>query len=383
MLTAAERLDRLRLARTEGVGPITFSRLLDRFGAAAPAIDALPALARAGGRREPVRVPNAAAAAREVEQVERFGATLLVLGEAGYPPLLAQIADPPPVLAVHGDVGLLACRAIGMVGARNASSNGLQLAGSLAADIAARGYTVVSGLARGIDAACHAGALTTGRTVAAIAGGLDRPYPAENARLQAAIAEGGAVLAESALGTAPQAKHFPRRNRVIAGLCLATVVIEAAMRSGSLITARLAAESGRELFAVPGSPLDPRSRGSNDLIRQGAHLTETVDDVLDNLPRDGSPEAMRARRPRGAAMGGLSEDRTMIAMAQDAASETELAAARAAVLELLGPSPTPVDDLMRRCHLSPSAVMVVLLELELAGRVETLPGNRVSLLQGM
>ncbi len=382
MITAAERLDRLRLARTEGVGPITFARLLDRFGAAAPAIEALPALARAGGRADPVRVPSAAAAAREVEQVERFGAILLVFGEADYPPLLRQVADPPPVLAVQGDVGLLAHRAIGMVGARNASSNGRQLAQALAADIAARGYTVVSGLARGIDAACHAGALTTGRTVAAIAGGLDRPYPAENARLQATIAEAGAVLAEAPLGTAPQARHFPRRNRIIAGLSLATVVIEAAMRSGSLITARLAAENGRELFAVPGSPLDPRCRGSNDLIRQGAHLTESVDDVLDNLPRDVSPEAMHQRRPRSACMGGLSEDHRMFTMPVPE-SATELAAARATVLELLGPSPTPVDDLMRRCHLSPSAVIVVLLELELAGRVETLPGNRVSLLPGM
>ena len=239
---------------------------------------------------------------------------------------------------------------------------------------------VVSGLARGIDAAAHTGALRTGRTVAAVAGGLDIPYPPEHADLQRRIAEAGAVVTEAPLGTAPQARHFPRRNRIIAGLSLGVVVVEAALRSGSLITARLAQEAGRELFAVPGSPLDPRSRGANDLIRQGAHLTETAQDVLDNLPdhpsreglaRDPAVRARRRARPRRTAreLGGTRRKAPRTSPRPDGKS-----------LICLGTSPTAVDDVVRRCQFSAAAVMAVLLELELAGRIETLPGSRVALL---
>jgi DNA processing protein len=257
------------------------------------------------------------------------------------------------------------------VGGRNASANGQRMAESLAAGLA-RSVVVVSGLARGIDAAAHTGALSTGRTVAVVAGGLDLPYPPEHAALQQRIAETGAVVAETPLGTAPQARHFPRRNRIIAGLSLGVVVVEAAARSGSLITARIAQEIGREVFAVPGSPTDPRSRGANDLLRHGAVLTETAEDVLDNLPQH---PMFPSLDNTVAAPPGLAEPHPELAD-----DSPDLLRARSQVLDLLGPSPTAVDDVVRRCQFSPAAVMVVLLELELAGRLELLPGNRVALL---
>ncbi len=374
-----ERIDRLRLARTEGVGPITYRRLLDRFPNAAEAIAALPRLARAGGRSSPIRVPDAASASREAEAVSRLGGVLLFLDEPAYPALLAATHDPPPVLAVLGDPAALSQPAVALVGARNASGNGMRTADMLAGDLAAAGLIVVSGLARGIDSAAHRGALRRGRTIAAIAGGLDKPYPAENAPLQATIAERGAVVAEAPLGTAPQSRHFPRRNRVIAGLSLGVVVVEAAPRSGSLITARLAQEQGRELFAVPGAPLDPRCRGSNELIRQGAHLTESAADVIADLPTNlsGRPGPLS---PVGRNSVPL-QDGTGAVAKEHPESTAEIGQARRQVVELLGPSPLPVDDLLRHCQFSPAAVMAVLLELELAGRVETLPGNRVALLE--
>jgi DNA processing protein len=303
---------------------------------------------------------------------------MIFFGGTGYPPLLALLDDAPPAIAVLGDASLLSSRAVALVGGRNASANGQRMAESLAADLA-RSVTVVSGLARGIDAAAHAGALQTGKTIAAVAGGLDVAYPPENAVMQGRIAENGAVVTEAPLGTEPQARHFPRRNRIIAGLSLGVVIVEAALRSGSLITARLAQEAGRELFAVPGSPLDPRSRGSNDLIRQGAHLTEAAQDVLDNLPDHPSREGL-ARSPLFARdmPAGLAEPPPR--WAEPMESDADLAQARKQVIDLLGTSPTAVDDVVRRCQFSASAIMAVLLELELAGRIETLPGSRVALL---
>lgn len=367
-----ELADCWRLAQTEGVGPIAWRRLLSRYGSAAAALAALPRLARAGGRDTPPTVPTAAEAEHEIARLANIGAKLLVLDQPDYPPLLAMLDDAPPVIAVQGDPALLSARAVAMVGGRNASANGQRMAENLAAGLA-RSVVVVSGLARGIDAAAHAGALTTGRTVAVVAGGLDLPYPPEHAALQRRIAETGAVVAEAPLGTAPQARHFPRRNRIIAGLSLGVVVVEAAARSGSLITARIAQEVGREVFAVPGSPTDPRSRGANDLLRQGAILTETAEDVLDNLPQH--PICASLLDKGVTAPPGLAEPRPELA--DDSA---DLPRARSQVLDLLGPSPTPVDDVVRRCQFSPAAVMVVLLELELAGRLEMLPGNRVALL---
>jgi DNA processing protein len=375
-----DAVDRLRLARTEGVGPVGYRRLLRRYGTAAAALEALPELARAGGRTSPPAIPTAAVAEREMERVQKLRGRLLFEGEYDYPSLLALLDDAPPVLAVLGSVTALGRRAVAVVGSRNASANGRHIAEQLARDLAEAGVVVVSGLARGIDAAAHLGALGGGETVACVAGGLDMPYPPEHAALQSRIAERGAVIAEAPLGTSPQARHFPRRNRLIAGLALGVVIVEAAGRSGSLITARLAQEAGREVFAVPGSPLDPRCRGPNDLIRQGAHLTESAQDVLDNLPdhplREGlsrSPLFARGPAPKPS---GMAEPEP----AEVDSSPAEVDRARLEVLDLLGPSPTSVDDLVRRCQFSAPAVMAVLLELELAGRVESLPGNRVALL---
>jgi DNA processing protein len=370
-----DMIDRLRLLRTESVGPITYRRLLARFATPAEALAALPELAAAGGRASPPRIPSRAEAEAELAGLHNLGARLIFLDQQGYPPFLAQLADAPPALAVLGDVALLSSRAVGIVGARNASANGMRLAESLATELAP-GLAIVSGLARGIDAAAHHGALRSGRTIAAVAGGLDMPYPPEHARLQAQIAESGAVVAEAPLGTAPLARHFPKRNRVIAGLVLGLVVIEAAARSGSLLTARLAIEAGRELFAVPGSPLDPRAKGANDLIRQGAHLTETAADVLANLP-DHPGRAGLNRDPlfqHGPA--GFTEPPVFW---DGGADRAEVAKARRLVPGLLGGDPVSVDEIARRCQLSTAAVTAVLLELELGGRVETLPGNRVAL----
>lgn len=366
---AAELLARLRLARTDSIGPVTFRRLLARHGNALAALAALPGIAARRGTR--LALCPEADALREMAALHRLGGRFLFAGEAPYPPLLDLAEDAPPVLAVLGDPAALAGRAVALVGARNASAAGRRLAEELAEQLAAAGLVVVSGLARGIDAAAHLGALRRGRTVAAVAGGLDQPYPPDHTKLQDRIAaEGGAVVAEAPLGTAPLARHFPRRNRIVAGLSLGVVVVEAAPRSGSLITARLALEAGRELFAVPGSPLDPRCRGSNDLIRQGAHLTESIADVLEHLPE--APRAFRLFEPPLAWTGG--------GQAGETAPEPPPAEGEAAqVLELLGAAPTAVDEVMRRCHLSPSAVQAILLDLELAGRVEMLPGNRVAL----
>ncbi len=362
------QIDKLRLVRTEGVGPITYRRLLDRYPDPAAALDALPRLARAGGRPNPPQIPDVDRIERELDQTRTLGARLVFLNEPDYPHLLALLDDAPPCLAVKGDASLLATAAVAIVGGRNASANGQRMAETLAADLA-ESMTVVSGLARGIDAAAHRGALRTGRTIAAIAGGLDVPYPPEHAELQRQIAEVGAVVTEAPPGTEPQARHFPRRNRVIAGLSLGVVVIEAALRSGSLITARIAQDAGREVFAVPGSPLDPRTRGGNDLLRQGAVMTESAQDVLAALPA--MPQTDRL---------GLGFHQTSTAPPMPADRSEELAKARQDVLRLLGPAPTKVDDLVRRCQFSSSAVLAVLLELELAGRVETLPGNRIALL---
>lgn len=299
----------------------------------------------------------------------KLGGRILVLGGPDYPPLLALLDGAPPVLSVLGDVTALSVRAVALVGARNASANGQRMAEILAADLAVAGLVVVSGMARGIDAAAHVGALSAGRTVAAIAGGIDVAYPPENAALQRRAAEGGAVVAEAPFGTAPQARHFPRRNRVIAGLSLGVVVVEAAPRSGSLITARIAQDKGREVFAVPGSPLDPRCRGSNDLIRSGATLTESAADVLANLPEYPDLQPLLVTGPPL----GLAEPQDEF----DRMPDPDLVRRR--VIELLSPSPTAVDDLVRRCQFSASAVLVALLELELAERVEMLPGNQVAL----
>jgi DNA processing protein len=374
-LNPAERLDWLRLIRTENVGPVTFYQLLHRFGSAGAALEALPSLANRGGRQARLGLFPRAAAERELADLDKAGATILAWGEPDYPAALAAIDDAPPLLAVRGDSTLLSRPAIAVVGARNASANGRRLARELAGELGRHGYLVASGLARGIDAAAHLGALASG-TVAVLAGGVDIVYPSENQELYEAIVERGAVVAEPALGTVPQARHFPRRNRIISGLSLGILVVEAAARSGSLITARFALDQGREVFAVPGSPLDPRCRGTNDLIRRGATLTESVEDILQQLPA--LPPSVVQRPPIPPDPPAWLEPAAMETPAQTLGEPRD--SARAQITERLGPTPVAVDELVRQCHLSPAMVVTILLELELAGRLERHPGNQVSLL---
>ena len=365
-LSRTEKLDWLRLIRTENVGPVTFRHLLTRFGSAASALAALPDLAHRGGRTQPLKVFPRSAAERELTELEQLHGWLTAFIEPDYPSALAAVDDAPPLIAVLGQAQVLTRPAVAIVGARNASANGRHFAGKLAQEIGAGGYTIASGLARGIDSAAHQAALPTG-TVAVVAGGIDVIYPPENESLYRAIAERGVVVAEMPLGTVPQARHFPRRNRLISGLSLGVVVVEAALRSGSLITARFALEQGREVFAVPGSPLDPRSAGANGLIREGATLIENGNDVL---------SALRASKPP---LSSRDELRFTASTGSDPA-EQEVTAARPLLLDLLSLEPVAVDELLRACPFSPAAVQTVLLELELAGRLARHPGNRVSLL---
>jgi DNA processing protein len=377
-----ERLDRLRLIRTEQVGPVTFRRLLDRFGTAAAALRALPDLARQGGRRGTVRLCSREQAIAEVDALAVRGARLIVFGDDDYPSRLAAIEDAPATFAVIGDATLLGRPAVAVVGSRNASLNGRRLAAELARDLGEAGFVVVSGLARGIDTQAHHGALASG-TVAVLAGGVDVCYPRENAELYARIAERGVLVSEAPPGMAPQARHFPRRNRIISGLALGVLVVEANLRSGSLITARMAGEQGREVFAVPGSPLDPRARGCNDLIRQGAVLTESVSDILSVLP---APQAVRApvpaqrhapADPQAPAIDAMAIVATAIVATAGPVDED---GARRRIAETLSPTPLAVDEIIRSCQLSPALVSTILLEWELAGRLERHPGNRVSLI---
>ncbi len=365
-LSEIERSARLRLFRTENIGPVTFRRLVEHFGTATAALDALPDLARRGGRKATLQAAPASVAERERQRLHELGARLLVWGDPDYPEALAAIEDAPPVLAVLGHAHLLAKRQVAVVGARNASLNGRRLAEDIARGLGQAGYVVTSGLARGIDAAAHAGALATG-TVAVTAGGIDVVYPEENRVLHTRIAAEGVIVTERPPGAVPQAQHFPQRNRIIAGLARATLVVEAALRSGSLITARLAAEQGREVFAVPGSPLDPRARGTNDLLRQGAGLAETAADIVEALARSAPPGL------------GMTRDSGYQPGPAPANIDQNIEKYREIVLECLSPSPVPVDEIIRRCQLSAAAVSLVLLELELAGRLERHSGNQVSL----
>ena len=314
----------------------------------------------AGNRSESRPWPTSSARSKRQWQPARA----IALIEPDYPLALAAIADPPPVIVLKGHAHLLRQPVVGIVGARNASANGTRLTRKLASDLGAAGIVIASGLARGIDTAAHEGALATG-TVAVVAGGIDTVYPPENALLQEQIGTGGAIIAETPIGTRPLARHFPRRNRLISGISRGVLVVEAARRSGSLITARCALEQGREVFAIPGSPLDPRSAGANHLLRQGAVLTESAADILDVL-REMGARSVEERRPSGPSAPATPPD------------DDEVARGRALVAEKLSPAPVEVDELVRQCHLSPAVVLTILLELELAGRIERHPGNQVS-----
>ena len=367
-----ERIDWLRLARSNGIGPVTIRDLIAFYGTATKALEALPDLVRRGGGARPVRVCSKPEAEREIEALAKLGARLIVRSDPDYPEALAALEDAPPVITVKGRLELLRPEKIALVGARNASANGRRIASDLAAGLAQAGAAVVSGMARGIDTAAHLGALNAasqgGGTIAVVAGGIDILYPPENGALYERLGVEGLIVAESSPGTEPVARHFPRRNRIISGLSRAVVVVEAALKSGSLITARYALDQGREVMAVPGSPLDPRCRGANGLIREGARLVEDFAQVLESLDGLAVPNLKFHENLNFGRQ--VSENHNL--------SETDQV--RDQVLSLLGPSPVMVDELVRQCHCSPPVLGMVLLELDLAGRLERHPGNRVSLL---
>jgi DNA processing protein len=358
-LSDIQRLAWLRLARTETVGPVAFDHLLTRYGTPERALSALPDLSRKGGRAVPLTLPPREAIEREIEAGERLGARLICGCEPDFPPRLAALDPPPPVLWALGRAELLSEPSIAIVGARIASAAGQRFARQLATDLGTAGYVVVSGMARGIDGAAHEGALTTG-TVAVLGGGIGDIYPPEHDKLHARLAAEGCVVSESAPDRRAQAKDFPRRNRIISGLSLGVVVVEAELKSGSLITARLAAEQGRDVFAVPGSPLDPRSKGTNDLIRQGAILCEGAEDVLRSLAGE---DRLRERER---------------AYEAEPPSDLDPDTLRERVAALLSPTPVPRNDLIRAVSAPTSAVMAALVELSLAGRAEILDGGLVA-----
>ncbi len=354
-LSHAERRAWLGLARTETVGPVAFQHLIRRFGSAEAALDGLPGLARRAGRAQTPAIPSLEEIEGELEAGAYLGATLLVSCEPDYPDALRAIDPPPPVIWALGDISLLQRRAVGVVGARVASAAGRQFARTISAELGRNGLVIVSGMARGVDAAAHDGALASG-TVAVLGGGVGDIYPPENEALHADIVRSGCIISESEPHRRAQAKDFPRRNRLISGLALAVVVVEAELKSGSLITAHLAAEQGREVLAVPGSPLDPRARGCNDLIRQGAAICESAEDVL---------RAIETLRGFSARQTDLFEHAEA-----DAASD----ALREEVAELLSPTPVAIDELARLTRAPSGQVFAALVELSIAGRAELLPG---------
>lgn len=366
-LDEAEKFARLRLIRSENIGPITFYRLLDQFSSARVALEHLPDLARKGGRKKALKISSVSDTETEILALQEIGAHMVFWGTAEYPPLLAHINDAPPILFVRGHLHLMAKKAVAVVGSRNASINGRRFAQSIAQALGESGYLVVSGMARGIDTSAHLGALPSG-TVAALGCGVDVVYPRENTGLYNNLIETGAVCSEVTIGTTPQARHFPRRNRIISGMSRAIVVLEACAKSGSLITARMALEQNREVFAVPGPPQDPRVKGSNALIRDGAYLNETANDILQVLS-DMSPNAFSEGRRRAVST------QPMLSL-----DDKELDLARDRIHQALDYGPTDVDDFIRDTGQSPAAVAAILLELEVAGKLERQNGNKVALI---
>lgn len=358
-MSHAERAARLRLIRAGAIGPATFWALLENFGTAQAAIDAIPSLARKRKAR-PIALPSIADVKRELEDTEAAGARIIACGESEFPQTLAALDSPPPLITVHGDAGILNREIIAIVGARNASALGMRFAREMARDLGAAGVIVASGLARGIDTAAHKGSLSSG-TIAVMAGGVDVVYPPENEALHKEIAEHGALVSEMPMGQQPTAQHFPRRNRIISGLARGVVVVEATLNSGSLITARLAGEQGRDVFAVPGSPLDPRAKGTNGLLRHGAILTENAEDVLVMLKAPSHIPANPERRP------------------QAASHPENTDALQAEILTRLGPAPVEIDELIRHLGASSAEVSAALLDLEFSGHLTRHPGQKVSL----
>ncbi|MDQ1198283.1 DNA-processing protein DprA [Agrobacterium sp. SORGH_AS 787] len=371
VLTERQKLSWLRLIRSDNIGPETFRDLINQFGSADAALEALPDLSRRGGAARSPRIATLAQAEREMETATRFGARFVGIGEPDYPPALREIDGAPPLIAIKGSGATAIRPSLGIVGSRNASINGAKFAAMLARQCGQAGYTIASGLARGIDAAAHAASLSTG-TVAMLAGGLDKPYPPENFRLLDDIyANGGATISEMPFGWEPRARDFPRRNRLIAGVSLGVLIVEAAERSGSLITARLAGDFGRLVFAVPGSPLDSRCHGTNRLIKDGATLVTEAADILDALSPMMAP---RFDLPHVARDG--TEDQPISQGAGHHAGDKE----RAILAEALGPSPVETDDIIRHTGLPASTVYLLLLELDIAGKLNRHSGGRISMI---
>lgn len=367
ILTDRQKLAWLRLIRSEYVGPATFRDLLNHCGSAQAALEALPELAKRGGSAKRVRICSTEEANREIEALDALGGRLVALGEPDYPPLLRHIDGAPPVVSIRGGAAIRDTQTAAIVGARNCSLAGRKFAGQLAGALGNDRYVVTSGLARGIDAAAHEAALTGG-TIAVFAGGLDSVYPSEHADLaERIVANGGNLVSEMPLGWQPRARDFPRRNRLISGISRGVILIEAAKRSGSLHTARFALEQGRDVLAVPGSPLDPRSAGCNALIRDGAALIRDANDVI---------EALEAAAPPAAAPPLVEEDEGET----DFSDMSVATDARKTVLEALGPVPVNIDELIRHTGLPVSTVHIILLELELAGRLERHVPNQISLI---
>jgi DNA processing protein len=391
ILTDEQRLDWLRLIRSENVGPRTFRALINQYGGAAAALEALPDLARRGGRLL-LKVYSRAEAEKEMAAAARLGVRFIAMGEPDYPKTLQAVDTAPPLMGLRGNAAVLAKPSVAIVGSRNASASGLTFTERLARQLGEAGYVVISGLARGIDTKAHKATLETG-TVAVLAGGHDRIYPAQNEPLlQAILEQGGAVISEMPMGWEPRGRDFPRRNRIVSGLSYGVVVVEAARRSGSLITARFALEQGREVFAVPGSPLDPRAEGTNDLIRDGATLCagiEHVTSVLEPLIASG-PRLDRGAEEPNYTLGSeeLWDELDLPDIARapvrpvmpEAGIEDEAQEGQADLITFLGPSPVAIDDLVRQSGLSIRSVQTALLELEIAGRLERHGGNAVSLL---
>ncbi len=369
-LTEAERLAWLRLIRTENIGPITFYQLIERFGSASEALYALPELAKKGGRKKPFTAAPEKQIEKEYNQLKKTGGHLITVEDSSYPLALTATDDAPPVLSVLGDLNQLNQSCLAIVGARNASLNGKKFAHKIAQDLGERKQTIVSGLARGIDTAAHQGSLKNG-TIAVVASGLDVVYPEENQSLFDEIKEKGTIIAESPMGAKPYAAAFPRRNRIVSGLSKGVIVIEATKKSGSLITARLASEQGRDVFAVPGSPFDPRSAGPNHLIREGATLITSANDIMEIL-MDFSGNSLREPPTK------------IISFAPDLPNNVEEIdenLLQEKILSHLSFTPILVDELIRACHVTIATLHNALLELELAGRIKRLPGNRISLVE--
>ncbi len=372
-LSENERIAALRLFRTDNIGPITFNQLIDNFQTPSEALRALPELAKRGGRKKPLCAPSEKETLKEYKALKKLGGQIITYADKQYPLPLSSIDDAPPVISVIGNADLLNKPSIAIVGARNASLNGKKIANKLAAELGTRNQVIVSGLARGIDTAAHKGSLNTG-TIAVVAGGIDVIYPEENQDLYNEIAEKGLIIAESALGAKPYAASFPRRNRIVSGISNGVLVVEATLRSGSLITARLAGEQGRDVFAVPGSPFDPRAAGPNHLIREGATLIRNADDIMEIL-MDFSGNSLRESPSN---ITGFTHN---FDNDNEEKEEYNPEIRQEKILKHLSFSPISVDELLRACHLNISTMQMTLLELELAGRIKRLPANKVILLQ--